>query len=242
MKSFKQFIAEAMLKKSDRLGSNEGGVYHDDTTGESHYIKFPRNPDQAKVEVLSAKLQKLMGINTLNPKLKTVDGKLGVATKWRDDLTPIKLDDVHEMSPEQHHHIGKIFAHSVLVKNWDGVGTGVNYGQGNISKDKSGKLYGLDPGGSFHYRAQGQNKPYSADITEVKTLRDPTIAPESAHVFNTSFHLTPQALSHAKNAIQGLDPDKVKSAFETSKLDNWQDLHDTFNKRKDLLLQHLQDH
>lgn len=239
MKSFKQFISEVLEKKSGQLGTNPGGTYHDTETGDRHYIKFPNNPDQARAEVLSSRLQRLMGINTLEPELKDVEGRTGVSTRWREGLTPVKLNDVKSMTPEQHKHLGKMFAHGVLTKNWDTVGTGLDYGQGNVSTDKEGNLHGVDPGGSFHFRAQGANKPYTTDIPEVYSLRDPNVNRESAHVFNTAFKKTPEALTHAVESVKNLNNDDIHQAFRESGLPNWETLHSTFLKRKENFLNHF---
>lgn len=240
MKTFKEFISEQFIKTSGPLGSNPGGVYQHSETGKKHYIKFPYNSDQAKSEVLSGKLQDLMGIKTLNPELANIEGKEGVSTKWKEGLTPIKLHDVKDMTPEQHHTIGKIFAHSVLTKNWDGVGTGLDYGEGNISSDKKGNLHGIDPGGSFEFRARGGHKPYTSDISEIRSLRDPNVNHESAHVFNTAFTMTPEALHQGIEAVRNIDQGKVYEAFKNSGLHNWEDLHRTFHERRNKFLDHFQ--
>lgn len=239
MKSFKEFISEELQKLSGQLGSNEGGIHHDPETGEKHYIKFPRDSDQAKTEVLSGKLQNLMGINSLNPELRNINGKAGVSSKWKEGLNASKLGDIEKMTPDQHRHIGKIFAHGVLTKNWDSVGTGLDYGQGNIATDRKGNIHGVDPGGSFEFRAQGGHKPYTSDISEVNSLRDKNINPESAHVFNTAFNMTPDAVHHGVQAVKNLEDEKVYDAFKNSGLHNWEDLHKTFNQRKQNFLDHF---
>lgn len=239
MKTFKEFISEALIKTSGHLGSNAGGVYHDDDTNEKHYIKFPTNPEQAKTEVLGAKIQRLLGINNLKPKLKPVDGKIGVSTRWNDKLKPIKLNDVEKMTPDQHKQLGLGYASAVLLRNHDYVGTGTNYGQGNLSIDDKGKLHNVDQGASFRFRAQGGPKPYHDDVSEIHTLRDPTIAPEAAHVFNAAFHRTPEALQHGIEAVRNLDPEKVHKAFRSSGLPDWEILHNTFNKRKEAFLNYF---
>lgn len=239
MKTFKQYLKEEFQKIGGGLGSNPGGIYQHQVTGKKHYIKFPNNPDQAKAEVLSGKIQHLMGIHSLNPEVANIDGKVGVSTKWKEGLNSTKLKDVEHMTPEQHHHIGKIFAHGVLTKNWDSVGTGLDYGQGNIATDKKGNVHGLDPGGSFEFRAQGAHKPYTSDISEVKSLRDRNVNPESAHVFNTAFEMTPEAIHHGVQAVKNLDDAKVYEAFKSSGLHNWEDLHNTFQQRKQKFLDHF---
>lgn len=240
MLGFKQFLQEELKRIQGQLGSNAGGVYHDTETGEKHYIKFPENPDQAKTEVLSSKLQQLMGINTLNPELKEMDGKLGVATKWHPKLTTFSADEVKNFTPEQHHELGKIYAHGILTRNHDCIGNGLKYGDGNVVLDHKGKLHSLDQGGSFEYRARGNSKPYESDVSEIHTFKDPSINPESAKVFNTTFRMTPEAERHGYEAVKNLDDEKVHEAFRNSGLSNWEKLHDTFKKRKQNYLDHYE--
>lgn len=246
MKSYTKFIADIVLheenefvqglsKVTGQLGSNKGGRYQH-TSGEHYYIKFPKNPEQAKTEVLAGRIQKLMGISTLESEHHIINGESAVVSKWVPDLKKLTHKNLNNLTPEQHHDIGRLFASSVLIKNWDSTGTGMDYGEGNIDIHKSGKLYGIDPGGSFEFRAQGGHKNYTPDIAEAHSLRDKNLNWESANVYNTVFKKTPEALTTGINAVRNLKDEDIYNAFATSGLKNWQELHRTFNERKKLFL------
>ncbi len=237
MKTYKYLITEDFQQVGSRLGSNVGGKYT--SNGEHYYIKFPKNPDQAKTEVLTGKIQKLMGINTLEPEHKIIGGKHAVVTKWVNDMDKLTHHNSYDLSHDQNREIGKIFAAGVLTKNWDAVGTGLNYGSGNIDIHRSGKIYNIDPGGSFEFRAQGAHKDYTPDVNEIHTLRNPSMNLESASIFNTAFTNTPDAIQHGVNAVKNLDDDKVKEVFANSGLSNWEELHQTFKSRKEQFLNHF---
>jgi hypothetical protein len=49
---------------------------------------------------------------------------------------------------------------------------------------------------------KGGSKPYENDIPEIHSMRNPDIAPEAAHIFNTSFRLDPDAEKHGYEAVK----------------------------------------
>lgn len=230
MKSFKQ-LQEELKQLSGQMGSNPGGVYHDSDTNKKYYIKHPSNSDQAKTEVLSAKLHGLMGIHTLNPKLVNVSGnKPSVSSEFNDNLEPLKSEHIPHLTPEHHKQLGKIYAAGVLTKNWDALGTGIEHGQGNVSLDKkTGHLISTDQGGSFNFRAQGGHKDYGDDIAEKDSLRNPSVS-EGAKFINHVMQ-NPEVHSHINDTLKGMNMQKVHDAFRTSGLSNWEQLHKNFVER-----------
>ena len=83
MKSFGLFLESDQYIKEPgtQFGSNEGGLYSG-PDGNKHYVKFYKNPDQAKVEALTGKLYNHMGINTVNPEMKNINGRDAIVTPW----------------------------------------------------------------------------------------------------------------------------------------------------------------
>lgn len=235
MITYRQLI-EGLEQIGNRLGSNKGGKYYDFTTRQNYYIKFPKNPDQAKSEALAAKIQSMMGIHTLEPEHKIINGEHAVVSKWVDGLEKLHHSHLDNLTPEHDKELGKIYAAAILTKNWDSTGTGLDYDTGNIDIHPSGHLYNIDPGGSFEFRAQGGHKDYTPDINEKDSLRNDNLNWESANVYNTAFKRTPESIEHGLNAVRNLNPHKVKEAFSSSGLSNWEQLHNTFLKRKELLL------
>lgn len=157
-------------------GSNPGGKFVDDQ-GVEWYCKFPGDPDVAKSEVLAAKLYEAAGITGQDCKLITKDGKLGIASKWVD---------VQKASPDalaKAEGVAEGFAVDAWLANWDVVGLAFD----NLQLDAHGQAVRVDAGGSLEYRAQGGKKAFGESVSEIDTLRDPKINPQSAQVFG---HLT----------------------------------------------------
>lgn len=231
MKSFKQFISEELVKQSGtQYGSNDGGVHVDTETGDKHYVKYYKNPDQGKIEALTGKIYQHMGINTLEPELRDVNGRQAVSTRWNPHLHGMMAHEFDELSPEQAHDIGKMYHAAVLTKNWDIAGLSHD----NIMKHSDGRLYAVDHGGAFHFRAQGGPKPYGPDIGEHNSLRYNDQA--SGHVFSSAFQQHPEVERNSLSAVKNIDDKHVENLFRTSGLDNWQDLHHNFMERKQALL------
>jgi hypothetical protein len=229
MKTFKIFTEE-LKKVSGQLGSNPGGIYKDSDTHEQYYMKTPDNHDQAKTEVLSAKLSHLMGIHTTNPELH---GK-SIKSKFNPNLVPLTSKH-HNLTIEHHKQLGKIFAAGVLHKNWDIAGSGIDAGQGNIMVDKKhGHLVSIDQGGSFNFRAQGGHKDYDPEIHEHDSLRDSSMS-EGAKRFNEAL-AHPETHKAIHDSLKNLDMDKVHHLFKNSGLSNHEELHTNFKARHKKLL------
>lgn len=180
------------------LGSNDGGIFHDPYTHQKHYIKLYKNPDQARSEVAAAQIYEKLGAKTLKPQLGMYKGKLGVVTKWRDDLKPVSRTDYTKLSEKQKHDLANHFHAAVLTKNWDTVGLVFD----NLAQDKAGNLHTLDTGGSFNFRAQGGHKDYHSDIAEFESLHNHNINPAAAHAFK---HLQDRHYKSSINKLKEVD-------------------------------------
>lgn len=230
MKSFGEFVMEGFTPVPDtQYGSNEGGL-HTDEGGVKHYIKYYRNPDQAKVEALTGKIYEHMGIRTLKPEHHVIGGRHAVVTKWNDSLSSVKPHEFNNVSHEQAKDLAKMHYGAVLTKNWDIVGLVHD----NIMKDKEGRMVSVDHGGSFHFRARGTAKDYGPDIAEKESLR--TNGDASGHVFSSLYRQHPYIEEHAKEAVRSIDDEHIKNLFETSGLHNQDVLHKHFKARKAALL------
>jgi len=153
-------------------GSNPGGKFKDES-GQEWYCKFPSDSDVAKSEILAAKLYAAAGIAGQDAKLITKDGKIGIAGKW---------NTVSKASPAQLAKADGVaagFAVDAWLGNWDAVGMEYD----NLQLDENGKAVRIDAAGSLTYRAQGGKKAFGQHVTEIDTLRDKTINPQSAAVF-----------------------------------------------------------
>lgn len=232
MIKFKQFIKEELTPLSGtQYGSNPGGV-HIDNDGNKFYVKHYRDADQAKVEALTGKIYQHMGIHTVNPDFRHVNGNPSVVTPWNDHLTQMRPREFENVSPRQAHQLGTMYHAAVLTKNWDIVGLEHD----NIVKHRgTHDFHAVDHGGSFHFRARGSAKDYGPDIAEHESLRNPDNP--SGHVFNHVFKTYPEVEKQSLENVRNMDDDHVEHLFRTSGLHNWQELHSNFMQRKTALLQ-----
>ena len=213
--------------KGTQFGSNPGGI-HLDPAGVKHYVKYYANPDQARAEALSAKIFERMGVGTTKPEVRKIGGKHALVSKWIDGL-----DKFHpaELTKDHHEQISKAYHAAILTKNWDVVG--LEHDNLMIHR-KSGKIYHIDPGGSFEFRAQGGHKDYGPDIDEKYSLLKPHLT--AGKVFNATFQRHPASREIGKDAVRNLDMDAIHDDFKNSGLKNWKQLHQNFVARRDALL------
>lgn len=156
-------------------GSNQGGLYEHDQTGERYYMKYPASERQGKNERLASALYRAMGFDALD--YVTVDNGM-IATEWREGLPNTSdVDDLRGSTEAL-----ETFAPSALLGNWDVVGLVYD----NLLYDPASMARPvlLDFGGSFDTRAQGGAKPYRPDtIMALDGFTDATINRSATRVF-----------------------------------------------------------
>jgi hypothetical protein len=231
MLSFKAYsvLFEEFQKVAGRLGSNEGGIFHHKKTGERHYIKFPANPEQAKVEVATDKLYAHMGIHTLGAELHEADGRLGVRTKWRDDVKTMGHPGRQQFSEEHARQLATMLHAGVVTNNRDVVGLEFD----NILHD--GKNYiSADQGGSMHFRAMGGDKPFGHEIPEVESFKNPRYTVGMLHQTLMAQH--PNVMHETAKAVKKLSDTHIDKVFAEVGLDTKH--ADAVKARRDLFLQH----
>ncbi len=150
-------------------GSNKGYYVINKATGDLFYAKF--GGSQGKTELLANKLYEMAGVKVPEMASFTTQDGVGTLSKYVPDLT-----NVTNATSKANDGFGM----DVLLANWDVVGA--NYD--NMLKTSDGTIIRLDAGGTFDYRAQGKNKPYTSIPTEIITLLDPSINPKSAEIFS----------------------------------------------------------
>lgn len=157
-------------------GSNPGGRFKD-PSGQEWYIKLPASEAHAKNELLAAKLYEAAGIKVPELKLVTMNGKVGIASKWVDGMSKTKHPDELAMAD------GALsgFAVDAWLANWDVTGLGLD----NLLVGPDGKAVRIDVGGSLMFRAQGSPKgaAFGNEVTELQSLVDPKMNPLSAALF-----------------------------------------------------------
>lgn len=211
-----------------QYGSNPGGL-HTSPSGERHYVKFYKNPEQAQAEVTSARVYEKMGVGTVNPRLVTHSGRLGVASKWRTDLNDVTHNHYEHASEGMKHELAKHFVAGVITKNWDTVGAEYD----NLKQHANGKLHCVDLGGSLHFRAQGGPKAFTPDAEEHSTYRNRAINPQAHHAFKS---LTNDHLKRAFDEIKASHTDAdIHHIFSKSGLPNASHMADTMIARREAL-------
>lgn len=95
------------------------------------------------------------------------DGKL-VNSFIQDGKTLKQLSPQELVDNKVYSSIRKSMLADALLANWDFIGLD----RDNIMMDKSGNLIKIDAGGTFNFRAQGDNKNYNALPMEMWSLKD----------------------------------------------------------------------
>lgn len=166
LKDLAQAAKEGVLRKiSEQLGSNEGGWYEDQETGKRYYIKFYKNPEQARIEFVANAIYEKLGINVVRSQLIEMGGKLAIASEAIPGAESAALE-----SQKGSEDVRRGFIADAYLANWDVVGLVFD----NIIKDKNGRMYRIDNGGSLTFRAQGQTKDFPPDrIDELESMLKP---------------------------------------------------------------------
>ena len=199
-----QLHMSEMKKISGKMGSNEGGVYEEKSTGNKYYVKQPESKDHVQNELVAAALYRLAGVKTLN--YVPVSGGEHVAT----ELETLGKKNVYDFDEAERDAAKSDFAVHAWLANWDAVGTGGD----NVGVRQDGSVVTLDTGGSLKYRAQGAPKgdAFGNKVTELDTLRDPQQAPDAAKLYG---EMTPEQLVASISRVTNLSNlDISKAVYE----------------------------
>lgn len=182
-------------------GSNKGGLFQA-PDGTKYYVKSQKSEDHARNEVLAASLYRAAGLDI--PEVSFAENGPG---GWKN-LTASKIVDAKDAvaklknDPYFRQKVQDGFAVDAWLANWDTVGLTFD----NI-KDKDGKPFRIDAGGSLKYRAQGGIKDFPADnVMELESLRNPKYAPQGAQVFG---EMTPTEIRDSAKKLQGITDNQI---------------------------------
>ena len=187
-------------------GSNKGYYVINKQTGELFYAKF--GGAQGKTELLANKLYEMAGLGT--PEMSSFnapDGTVGTLSKYMPDLT-----GVTQATSKANDGFGM----DVLLANWDVVGMNND----NMLKTADGKIIRLDAGGTFDYRAQGKNKPYTSIPMEFVTLMDSNINSKSAQIFAK---MTRDDLINSLNKVANLKTTEITNLLDSMGLSHYKE-------------------
>ena len=97
---------------------------------------------------------------------------------------------------------------------------------------KNGTAVRLDFGGTFDFRARGARKEFSNQVSELSTLLDPNINPESAKIFE---NMTREDLITSLQRVQSVTSDEIQKIFNGVRIDMNPELFTTIRNRKQYL-------
>lgn len=175
----------------DALGGSTGAyraeALNEDGSIDQIVIKeYNGNENQVRNEWLANKIYRSYGnaIKTPPSLMLNKDGKKVLANAFLPEIDT--LGDYEAPSTGVKESVRKGvqagFIMGAWLANWDVVGLE----EDNIAVDRTNSsVYALDNGGALLYRAQGEPKgaAFGSEVTEVNTMRDPSISPTAAKYF-----------------------------------------------------------
>lgn len=175
------------LKVVRRLGGSTGAqLVEDPATGKQYVMKRGASPEHLLEEVNADAAYQALGVKVPAFKVYTQDGapvKLAEFIPEARTLADIMRKGKPAEIDRLFKQLGEDFTADALLGNWDVVGLEFD----NILVDKAGTAWRIDNGGSLRYRAQGARKrpeEFSADVTELETMRQPGKNAAAARVFS----------------------------------------------------------
>lgn len=196
---------EHMRKVSGQLGSNEGGWYEDEQSGDRFYVKFYENPSQGKVEYVANAIYARLGIKTVHSELIQMDGREAVASP--------AVPNAHNIGMEAQRASKDVrdgFVADAFLANWDVIGLVYD----NIVESDDG-FYRIDNGGAMIFRAQGGPKEYSPhDIPELHSMLEHGTAKKVFGGITES-----EIRTQARDLLDKLSPEDIERIVEKSGLE-----------------------
>lgn len=199
----------ALRKIGEQRGSQAGGMFLDETTGEQWYIKASKSAEHARNELLASRLYELTGVDAAHMELGVFDGRTGVASLVRSGLGS---DRVALTTPGAIPGVYEGFAADAWLANWDVVGLNFD----NLLLSERG-AFRLDFGGALRFRAQGGTKGafFSDAVGEFRSLMSTDVNAEAALVFRHADYATIKAAITRINAIPAQRILDLVGAIET---------------------------
>jgi hypothetical protein len=199
--------SSAGLQHVKGLGGSTGAtLVKDPATGEQYVLKHGSSKDHLAAEYGANKVYEAAGVGV--PKATLVDDGKTQLSKYQPG-TPL-ADLKGQALADARAQVAKSFVLDAVLGNRDVVGPDNQ----NVMVGDDGVVRRIDTGAAFDYRAQGSKKEFTADVGELKTLRDPAVNPTAAKVYES---LTPadvrkQALDlHAnREAVLAATPEKYR--------------------------------
>jgi hypothetical protein len=195
-----------MVRVGERSGSNDGGWYEDSETKERFYVKFYKNPDQARVEYVANAIYQKLGIRATHPQLTEVDGRFAIIMPEIRGASATTKDEQANSAD-----VRNGFVADAYLANWDVAGLAND----NLVRGDDGNIYRIDNGGSMIFRARGGHKDFAANnVPELTTMLDSMYsAGEIFKDVNES-----DIKSQAQKLVDKLSVQDIKEIVDTSGL------------------------
>lgn len=222
---------DKLVQIGPQRGSNPGGLYRDSDTGEAWYIKVPASVEQARNEVLAARLYQLAGADVPELRLTTLNGKPAVASRIVDDLVKVDGKALAKAAGARDH-----FATDAWLANWDVAGATFD----NLLL-KGGKAFRVDTGGALRFRAQGGAKgaAWGDTVAELDSLRNKATNPQTAAIFGGMGREQMQDSARRVLAIDRAKVDALVDQFGPADLVEREALKATLRARLDNIAKQL---
>ncbi|MCA9936239.1 MAG: hypothetical protein KC415_20035, partial [Anaerolineales bacterium] len=178
----------AQMKTVSSLGGSTGAkLVEDPATGKRYVLKKGNSSGHLREEAYADAAYQALGLNVPAFKVyETADGPVKLA-EFKSGTRSLG-EALAQASPAERKklvkEVQKGFAADALLGNWDVLGASKD----NILVDDDGRVWRVDNGGSFRYRAQGKKKEkeFLGDYpVELWTMRDKSVGPENAQLFGS---------------------------------------------------------
>lgn len=179
---YNSYYQQTLPHKVENLGGSTGAKKITDEDGNAFVIKTYENNGgllQIKNELLANILYRTVNYNsTPVSSITEFNGKPALKTKFINSNSEEKLTKEAIRLSEG---IKDTFVMDCWLANWDSIGLEYD----NVVKQGYSGFTKVDNGGALMFRAQGGLKgdKFSDEVGELKTLRDPSINPTSAYVY-----------------------------------------------------------
>lgn len=177
----------------DQTGSNPGGLFIG-ADGVQRYVKQYADPAQAYNELIANEIYKRAGIAAPESVVFEYGGRTMYASTIVENMGTLGAVGLNKKSARL---ALDGFVGDVFLGNWDAAGMDLD----NMVVSKDGKrLVRIDNGGSILFRARGGRKDPSVAVTvnEFDSLRDPSVNPQYARLWQESGYRMTDAAFVAK--------------------------------------------